>query len=42
METFLEHLASGNSGAAERAKALEGLEAQYEYVKEHIINYMYR
>lgn len=42
METFLSSLASGNSEAAEAAKASGGPGKQYEYIREHVINFMYR
>lgn len=42
MESFLRHLVSGNSEAAEAVKNSGGPGKQYEYVKENIINYMYR
>lgn len=42
IETFLSSLASGNSEAAEAAKASGGPGKQYEYIREHVINFMYR
>ena len=42
MEAFLAHLAVRNEKAVKAVKAAGGLEAQYQYVREHVINFMYR
>ena len=42
METFLQYLALGNAGAAEAARASGGAKEQYAYIREHVINFMYR